>query len=188
MSGTPDDGRTQAGSVNMFDLMELARSKADAISLGLGDPDLPTPPHIVAAANAAIAAGRTGSSAVAGLPELRRAVATKLVRDNGLHVDPEREVLVTTGGQEALFLLMQTLIADGDEVIVPDPRYTSYDSAVAAAGGVLRLAATSPDDGFQLRAEAVEACITPRSKLLLVISPNNPTAGVNSPETMTALA
>ena len=177
-----------ATTVNMFALFELARAREDAISLGLGDPDVPTPAHIMEAANAAIAAGQTGPTEVAGLPELRQAIAAKLARVNGVQADPEREVLVTTGGQEALYLLMQALISDGDEVIVPDPRYTSYDGAVESAGGRLVLAPTSPDDGFQLHAAAVEACITERSKLLLVISPNNPSAGVNTPETMAALA
>lgn len=175
-------------SVNIFDLMELARRKPEAISLGLGDPDLPTPPHIVAAAAEAIRAGRTGPAPATGLPELRSAIARKLARDNGVEVDPESEVLVTTGGQEALFLLVQALIEPGDEIIVPDPRYTSYDEAIALAGGSMVLAPTRPEDDFALDPDEVAKRITPRTKVLLLISPNNPTAGVIPPDWVRELA
>lgn len=175
-------------SVNIFDLFELAQRKPGAISLGLGDPDLPTPPHIVAAAAAAIRAGQTGPAPATGLPELRTAIARKLARDNGIAVDPESEVLVTTGGQEALFLLVQALIEPGDEIIVPDPRYTSYDEAIALAGGSMVLVPTRPEDDFALDPDAIAKRITPRTKVLLLISPNNPTAGVTPPEWVRGLA
>jgi aminotransferase len=175
-------------SVNIFDLMELARAKPNAISLGLGDPDLPTPAHIVAAAKQAIDAGRTGPAPATGLPELRAAIARKLARDNGIVVDPETEVLVTTGGQEALFLLVQALIEPGDEVLLPDPRYTSYDNAIELAGGQMVLVPTDEAHSFELQPEDVERRITPKSKVLLLISPNNPTAGINRPQTVRRLA
>src|SRR4030095_4052123 len=129
-------------TVNIFDLMELARTKKDVISLGLGDPDPTTPAHIIEAAKRALDEGRTGPSPATGLPELGAAIARKLARDNGISADPETEILVTTGGQEALFLLIQALIEPGDEVIVPDPRYTSYDSAIELAGGRMVLVPT----------------------------------------------
>jgi len=175
-------------SVNIFDLFELAGQKPNAISLGLGDPDLPTPPHIVAAAAEAIRAGRTGPTATTGLPELRAAIARKLARDNGIVADPDTEVLVTTGGQEALFLLIQALIEPGDEIIVPDPRYTSYDEAIALAGGRMILVPTRVEDDFALDPDEVARRITPRTKVLLLISPNNPTAGVTPPEWVRGLA
>ena len=175
-------------SVNIFDLMELARSRPAAITLGLGDPDLPTPAHIVAAAAEAIESGRTGPTPATGLLELREAIARKLSRDNGVEVDPETEVLVTTGGQEALFLLVQALIEPGDEIIVPDPRYTSYDRAISLAGGKMVLVPTHAENNFALDPDEVEKRITPRTKVLLVISPNNPTAGVNPPEVMQRMA
>ncbi|MCO5176742.1 MAG: pyridoxal phosphate-dependent aminotransferase [Thermomicrobiales bacterium] len=175
-------------SVNIFDLMELARSRPAAITLGLGDPDLPTPPHIVAAAAEAINSGNTGPTPPTGLLELREAIARKLARDNGVEVDPETEVLVTTGGQEALFLLVQALIEPGDEIIVPDPRYTSYDEAIGLAGGKMVLVPTHAESNFALDPDEVERRITPRTKVLLVISPNNPTAGVNPPDVMQRLA
>jgi aminotransferase len=180
MSGT--------STVNIFDLMELAQRKPDAISLGLGDPDLPTPAHIVAAAREAIDAGRSGPAPTGGLLELREAIGRKLARDNGIQADPESEVLVTTGGQEALFLLIQALIEPGDEVIVPDPRYTSYDNAIELAGGRMVLVPTDEAHDFELDPEEVRKRITPRTKLLLLISPNNPTAGINAPQTVRRLA
>jgi aminotransferase len=174
--------------VNIFDLMELAKAKRNAISMGLGDPDLATPEHIVAAAKQAIDEGRTGPAPPTGLPELRAAIARKLARDNGVLVDPETEVLVTTGGQEALFLLIQALIEPGDEVLVPDPRYTSYDDAIELAGGRMVLVPTDEQHDFELDPDEVAKHITPRSKLLLLISPNNPTAGINHPATVRRLA
>ena len=174
-------------SVNIFDLFELAQRKPEAISLGLGDPDLPTPPHIVAAAEA-IRDGRTGPAPATGLPELRAVIARKLARDNGVEVDAESEVLVTTGGQEALFLLVQALIEPGDEIIVPDPRYTSYDEAIELAGGSMVLVPTRPEDDFALDPDEVAKRITPRTKVLLLISPNNPTAGVIPPDWVRRLA
>jgi aminotransferase len=175
-------------AVNIFELMELAKTKKNAISMGLGDPDLATPDHIVAAAKQAIDEGRTGPVAPTGLPELRAAISRKLARDNGIEADPESEILVTTGGQEALFLLIQALLEPGDEVIVPDPRYTSYDDAIELAGGRMVLAPTDEAHSFELLPEEVEARITPRTKLLLLISPNNPTAGINHPATVRRLA
>lgn len=184
MSSTIGSGKT----INIFDLQELARSKKDVISMGLGDPDLPTPTHIVDAAKAAIDEGRTGPAPTRGLPELRQAIATKLQRDNGIVADPETEILVTTGGQEALFLLIQALIEPDDEVIVPDPRYTSYDEAINLAGGRMVLVPTDEAHAFDLDPEEVEKRITPKSKVLLLISPNNPTAGIISPENVRQLA
>jgi aminotransferase len=175
-------------SVNIFDLMELAKRKPNAISLGLGDPDLPTPAHIVAAAREAIREGRSGPAPATGLPELRAAIARKLARDNDVVVDPETEVLVTTGGQEALFLLVQSLIEQGDEVLLPDPRYTSYDNAIELAGGRMVLIPTDEVHNFEIDPDEVERRITDRTKLLLLISPNNPTAGINTPETVRRLA
>lgn len=179
---------SEAKSINIFELQELARSKKDLISMGLGDPDLPTPSHIVDAAKAAIDEGRTGPAPTRGLPELRQAIAAKLRRDNDIVADPETEILVTTGGQEALFLLIQALIEPGDEVIVPDPRYTSYDEAIKLAGGRMVLVPTDEAHDFDLDPAEVEKRITPKSKVLLLISPNNPTSGIVSPDNARQLA
>jgi len=187
---TPDELRALAsdGTRLRYALMELAAQIPDAIALGRGDPDLDTPPHIVAAAQAAVADGRADLPAPpAGLPELRAAIAAKLRRDNGIPVDADG-ILVTSGGQEALYLLIQALLDPGDEILVPDPRYTSYDEAIAQAGGVMIPVSTLPEDNFDLRPEAVEASLTPRTKALLLISPGNPTAGIVSPDNLRAIA
>ena len=172
---------TAAPTVNIFELMDRARSRPDTISMGLGDPDLATPDHVVAAAKEAIAENRTGSAHVRGLPELRRAIARKLAAENGVEVDPETEVLVTTGGQEALFLVIQALMDPGDEVVLPDPRYTSYDYTIELAGGRMVLVPTREEDAFDLDPDEVEKRLTPNSKVLLLITPSNPTAGIVTP-------
>lgn len=179
---------TVAEEVNIFALQELAARSPDAISLGLGDPDLPTPAHIVDAAIAAIDEGRTGPAPTRGLPELRHALARKLLRLNGIEADPQREILVTTGSQEALFLLVQALIEPGDEVIVPDPRYPSYDAAIHLAGGRIVLTPTDERHDFDLDPAEVEERITDKTKAILLITPSNPTAGIISPANLQRLA
>lgn len=165
------------GTALRYDLMDLASKLTDVISLGRGDPDLPTPAYIIEAAKRKAAEKHLALSPVKGLIELRRAIADKLQRDNGLAVGPEN-ILVTTGGQEALFLLIQTLLDPGDEILVPDPRYTSYDQAIQMAGGKIVLVPTHEGDGFDLDADAVRERITPRTKAILIVTPGNPTAGI----------
>jgi aminotransferase len=185
----PEDVRAVAadGTQLRYKMMELSAQFPDAIALGRGDPDLATPEHIIEAAREAILQQRTGRTPVAGLPELREAVADKLRRDNGLAVNRDN-VAITTGGQEGLFLIMQALLDPGDEVIVPDPRYTSYDEAISSAGGRIVLVATDHDDAFNLRPETVEAAITPRTKVILIITPSNPTGGIVTEERLRAIA
>jgi aminotransferase len=185
----PEDVRAVAadGTQLRYKMMELSAQFPDAIALGRGDPDLATPEHIIEAAREAILQQRTGRSPVAGLPELREAVADKLRRDNGLLINRDN-VAITTGGQEGLFLIMQALLDPGDEVIVPDPRYTSYDEAISSAGGRIVLVATDHDDAFNLRPETVEAAITPRTKVILIITPSNPTGGIVTEERLRAIA
>lgn len=185
---TPEDRLKDTGTKVRYDLLDLAAEIDDVIALGRGDPDLPTPEHIVAAAKAAIDRGVDGVSDPAGLPELRAAVADKLRRENGVHVEGEDGVVVTTGGQEGLFLAVQALLQPGDEILVPDPRYTSYDIAIRMAGATMVSVPTREEDGFDLDPAAVERAITPRTKALLLISPGNPTAGTITPPNLRALA
>ncbi|MBK8021077.1 MAG: pyridoxal phosphate-dependent aminotransferase [Chloroflexi bacterium] len=185
----PEDVRAVAadGTQLRYKLMELSNQYPDAIALGRGDPDLATPPHIIEAAKAALRDGKTGLTPVAGLAELREAVADKLRRENGLDLQREN-VIITTGGQEGLYLIMQALLDPGDEVLVPDPRYTSYDEAIASAGGKMVLVPTTHEDAFNLQPEAVEAAITPKTKVLLMITPSNPTGGIITEDRARALA
>lgn len=176
------------GTRQRYDLVEQAESMSDVILLGRGDPDLPTPPHIVEAAALAIENGVDQMSDVSGLPELRRAIARKLARENGVAVDPAAGVVVTTGGQEGLFLLVQAILEPGDEILVPDPRYTSYDVAIQMAGAKMVSVPTEERDGFDLDPDEVERRITPRTRVLLLITPGNPTAGTITPTNLLRIA
>lgn len=175
------------GTQLRYALMEMAREMPDVIALGRGDPDLPTPPHIIEAANRAMREQRTGLTPVAGLPELREAAARRFRAENGLEVEKEN-IIVTAGGQEALFLVIQALIDPGDEVLVPDPRYTSYDDAIYRAGGKMVMVPTLREDNFNTDPAALEAAITPRTKVILIISPNNPTAGIVTEDRLREIA
>jgi aminotransferase len=180
---------TESGTQLRYRMMELAAKMDDIIALGRGDPDLDTPQHIVEAAKAAIRRGATLEVAPPeGLLELRQAIAEKLRRDNNVVVDPLTEVLVTTGGQEALYFIIQALVNPGDEILMPDPRYTSYDAAINVAGGKIVPVPTYEEDDFDLRPEEVEKYITPKSKILLLVTPGNPTSGVISPKNIRRLA
>lgn len=174
----PEEIRAVAsdGTQLRYALMEMANGP-DVIALGRGDPDLGTPAHIIQAMKDAIREQRTGITPVAGLPELREAIAHKLREENKLPVTAAN-IIVTTGGQEGLFLIMQTLLDPGDEVLVPDPRYTSYDEAIESAGGKMVMIPTDHEDAFNLKPEAMEAAITPRTKALLIVTPSNPTGGI----------
>ncbi len=185
----PEEVRSVAsdGTQLRYALMEMAREMDDVIALGRGDPDLDTPPHIVEAAKAAIRDGRTNPTPVKGMDKLRAAIAKHMREVNGLPVDADN-VMVTTGGQEGLFLAIQALIDPGDEILVPDPRYSSYDDAVHRAGGLMVAVPTNREDAFNLEAEAVEAAITPASKALLIVTPSNPTAGIVTEDRARAIA
>jgi aminotransferase len=179
-----------AGLVDERDvLIDLAQHLPDVISLGLGDPDFATPAHIIAAAKEAMADGRCDHyTHPAGLIELRRAIAAKLARDNDIVADPQTEITVTTGGQEGLYAIVQALLNPSDEILVPDPRYSSYDAAIGRAGGVIVPVPTRQEDDFDLRPEEVARRITPRTKAILLVTPSNPTAAVISPAHLRAIA
>ena len=168
-------------------MIALAKGYSNIISLGRGDPDLDTPGNIVEAAKRALDQGKTHYTDWIGIPELREAIADKLRRENGMDYD-KSEILVTVGGQEAVFMLMLSLLNMGDEIIIPEPRYTSYDTAIEVAGGKMVPLITKPENDFQIMAEDVEKLITPRTKALLVITPNNPTGVVMTKENLEALA
>ncbi|MGP8249898.1 MAG: pyridoxal phosphate-dependent aminotransferase [Candidatus Dormibacteria bacterium] len=174
----------EEGTQQRYRLMEIAQGIPDVIALGRGDPDLPTPAHIVRAAKLAIDKGVDYVTDSRGLTELREAIADKLLRENQVKADPELGVVVTTGAQEAMYLAVQAVLQPGDEILVPDPRYTSYDVAIEMAGARMVMVPTSLEDGFQLHADAVEARITEKTRGLLLISPSNPTAGVLSEQSL----
>lgn len=146
--------------------------------LSVGDPDFDTPASIIDAAHRAMRAGRTHYPAIAGDSALRKAIATHHARTSGAPCDPS-QVQVFAGGQNALFMLMQALVAEGDEVIIADPYYATYPGVVAASGATLRALDTS-DSGWHLTAAAIEAALNPTTRLVLINSPSNP-CGVITP-------
>lgn len=169
-------------------LLEMTRGVKDLISLGRGDPDLPTPAHIIEAAQRALAEGKTKYTPPPGLEELRVAIAEKLRRENDLTYDPMREVIVTSGTQEAINVIYQSLLSPGDEVLLPDPYYMAYWQGIRAVGAVPVTLTTSLEDNFVVQPEAVEAAITPRTKAIVLVSPANPTGTAIDPETVEAIA
>ena len=152
------------------------------IGFGAGEPDFPTPGYIVEAAQRACAEPRFHKySPTAGLPELREAVAAKTARDSGLQVSPS-QVLITNGGKHAVYQSLASLLDPGDEVLLPTPYWTSYPEAIALAGGIPVLVRTDEMTGYLTSVEQLEAHCTERTKLLLFVSPSNPTGAVYPPE------
>ena len=152
------------------------------IGFGAGEPDFPTPDYIVEAAQAACAVPRFHKyTPPAGLPELREAVAAKTARDSGLTVAPS-QVLITNGGKQAVFQTFATLLDPGDEVLMPTPYWTTYPESIALAGGVPVPVLADENSGYLVTVEQLEAARTERTKVLLFVSPSNPTGAVYPPE------
>ena len=165
----------------------LQAAGEDVIGFGAGEPDFPTPPHIVEAAVAAC--GRPVNhhyTATSGLPALREAIAAKTVRDSGYEVAPG-QVVVTNGAKQAVFETFAALLDPGDEVLVPAPFWTTYPETIALAGGVPVPVPTDESTGFHVTVDALEAARTPATKVLLFVSPNNPTGAVATREEVVAI-
>jgi len=166
---------------------QLQAAGHDVVDLGGGDPDFPTPAHIVAAAADAMEAGDTHYVASAGIPELRRAIVEKLRRDNGLTYSVD-EIIVTPGGKPAIFAAIMTLIDRGDEVLILDPGWVSYAPEVVIAEGVPVGVPLSADDNFAITEERLRPYITPRTRALILCTPNNPTGRVATAEELATVA
>src|SRR6478736_7923183 len=152
------------------------------IGFGAGEPDFPTPGYIVQAAIEAASQPRFHRySPAGGLPELKKAIAEKTLRDSGYSVDPS-QVLVTNGGKQAVYNTFATLVDPGDEVIVPTPFWTTYPEAIRLAGGVPVEVFAGPEQDYLVTVEQLEAAVTDRTKILLFVSPSNPTGSVYSAE------
>lgn len=152
------------------------------ISYAAGEPDFPTPAHIVEAALVAVSDPRNHRyTPAAGLPELREAVAAKTLRDSGLEVGAG-QVVVTNGGKQAVYQAFQVLLDDGDEVLVPTPYWTTYPEAIKLAGGRQVDVFAGADQGYLVTVDQLEAARTDRTKVLLFVSPSNPTGAVHSAE------
>ena len=167
---------------------DLAASRKDAISLGVGEPDFKTPYLIRDAAINSLIDGETQYTANRGLLELRREIALYLSDRYHISYQPEDEILVTIGASEAIDLALRALISENDEVLVPDPSYVSYAPGVIFAGGVPVPVQTKQEDDFRLKADALEAAITGKTKLLILPYPNNPTGAIMEQEDLEAIA
>lgn len=163
----------------LAEVRQLQAQGRSIVSLMRGEPDFPTPAHIVDAAIGALRAGRTRYPDNRGEPRLREAVAARLERDCGLRYDPASEILVTTGATLGIYAALTALLRPGDEVLLPDPIYDAYHSPIRLAGGSVRLIpAVVSGDRFAMTADAIEAAVTPASRLLLLNTPWNPVGTV----------
>ena len=166
---------------------ELRARGVDVVSFGAGEPDFDTPERIKDAALQAMRRGQTKYTEVGGVPELRAAVCAKFKRDNGLDYEPA-DVLVSVGAKHTLFNVVVALINPGDEVLVPSPYWVSYPEQVRLLGGVPVEVPTSEATGFDLDPDRLATAVTPRTKLIVVNSPNNPTGAVFSRAALEAVA
>ena len=167
---------------------DLAAEMPECISLGVGEPDFKTPWAVREAGIESLEHGRTRYTSNAGLKELRAEIARYLDRRMGLKYDPAKEVLVTVGGSEAIDMCIRTLVQSGDEVIIPEPCFVCYEPITTLSGGVPVHVACRQEDEFRLRADALKAAITPKTKLLIMPFPNNPTGAVMEQEDLEAIA
>ncbi|WP_421857705.1 pyridoxal phosphate-dependent aminotransferase [Oricola sp.] len=165
---------------------ELKAQGRDVIGLGAGEPDFDTPDNIKQAAIEAIGRGETKYTPVSGIPELRKAIAAKFERENGLAYDWQ-QTIVGTGGKQILFNALMATLNPGDEVVIPAPYWVSYPDMVAICGGTPVFVETRLEDNFKLSAEALEAVITPKTKWLIFNSPSNPSGAAYSHEELKAL-
>ncbi len=159
----------------------------NVIGFGAGEPDFATPQHIVDAGAAACADPRNHRySPAGGLPEFKEAIAEKTERDSGFKCSPS-QILVTNGGKHAVYTAFAALLDPGDEVIVPAPYWTTYPEAIALAGGVPVVVDTDSESGFQVTIEQLDAAYTDRTKVLLFVSPDNPSGAVYPPAAIRAI-
>ncbi|MBB4857314.1 aspartate aminotransferase [Novosphingobium chloroacetimidivorans] len=164
----------------------LREQGVDIISLSVGEPDFATPPHVIAAAKAALDAGETRYTAVGGTTRLKQAVALHFARDLGLEV-PTSQVTVSAGGKQAIFHALLATISEGDEVVVPAPWWVSYPEIVRFAGGNVVPLITSPAHDYLFDGADLDALIGPRTRWLLLNSPGNPTGAWYPPEMLRSI-
>lgn len=161
--------------------------KTDVINLSSGDPGFPTPAHVVDAAYTAMKTGATHYTMTSGIPELRAEIA-EYQKKFGLDVNPDTEVIVTPGSQQALYLVLASILDPMDEILIPNPSYTVYSPIIKYLNGNPVLFPLDRDNGFHVDEEALRACVTPKTKAILLCSPNNPTGTVMNREDLEAVA
>ncbi|MBQ1976467.1 MAG: aminotransferase class I/II-fold pyridoxal phosphate-dependent enzyme [Clostridia bacterium] len=166
---------------------DLVSSNPQAISLTVGEPDFVTPWHIRMAGIDSLEKGKTYYTANAGLAELRQEIAGYLDRRFGVKYDPMKEIIVTVGGSEAIDITFRSLLEPGDEVIIPQPAFVCYEPLARMAGGVPVIIETKEENNFKLTAAELRAALTPKTKLLVLPYPNNPTGAIMTKEDLVAL-
>jgi aminotransferase len=154
------------------------------INMGSGTPDFKPPAYVFDAMRAALDEGKIQYTAWTGIPELRQAIAAKLRDENGISADPDTQIIVTSGAQEALMAVLMGLLDEGDEVLTPSPNYDEYTRDARILGATLVPVPASPESNFTIRVADLEAAITPRTRALIVVTPNNPTGTVLPRETL----
>ena len=165
----------------------MKASGIDVIDLSVGEPDFPTPEHICQAGKAAISAGKTKYTPAAGIPALREAIANDYTRRSGLAVTPA-QVIVSNGAKHSLHNVFTSVLNPGDEVIVPTPYWVSYAELIKLTGAIPVLVETAIEEDFKLQPNALKSAITPRTRMLLLCSPSNPTGVVYSREELVGIA
>lgn len=176
----------ESGTLKVMNKVKELQSRGiNIIQLDVGEPDFKTPDNIIRAAEDALDAGFTHYTPSAGIPELREAIANKLLKENKVDVKKEN-VIVTPGSKQALFYAVMALVDEGDEVVIPTPAWPSYMEMVTVAGGVAKEVPSAK--GFSLNIEGLKEAITKRTKIILINSPNNPTGYVASREELKAVA
>lgn len=167
---------------------DIVAEMDDVISLGVGEPDFVTPWHIRDSCVDGLHRGYTSYTSNLGLLELREEIAKKVYADHHLTYNPRKEILVTVGVSEALDLAMRAILCPGDEVLIPEPCYVSYKACVTLAGGIPITVATSIENEFRVTAEQLEKYVTPKTKMLLIGYPNNPTGATMPKEELGKIA
>ena len=157
---------------------DIASTMDDVVSLGVGEPDFYTPWHIRQAGISSLEAGYTRYTANAGLAELREEIAAYYNRRFGIKYEPKTDVLVTVGGSEAIDACFRAIVSEGDEVIVPEPSFVCYSPLVSLCRGVPVPLKTTVENNFRITPEQLKSVITPKTKLLVLPYPNNPTGGI----------
>ena len=174
-----------SGIRKFFDIVSEMK---DAISLGVGEPDFVTPWHIRESGIYSLEKGSTHYSSNTGVLELRQEISKYLTRRFDIEYDPTNQIIVTVGGSEAIDIAMRSVINPGDEVLIPEPSFVCYKPCTVLAGGVPVPITTTAEDNFKLTPEALKAAITPKTKLLVLPYPNNPTGGVMEKEDLEKIA
>jgi aspartate aminotransferase len=184
-------GVSELGTESAFEVLARARALeregVDVVHLEIGEPDFPTPAHVIAAAEAAMRRGETGYCPAPGIPELRAAAAEYLATPRGIAIAPE-EVLIATGAKPFLFFTILACVGAGDEVLYPDPGFPIYRSAIAWAGATPVPLPLRASANFAIDSDELASLLSPRTRLVILNSPNNPTGAVMSAEELEAVA